>query len=317
MLLGLAAPEARVYRHLLEHGAQRTADIATALGREGREVRAAVQALIDKGLVIARDAAEREVRLVRPDTALHRLVHERVAAIRCSQAAVANSYLASRWTAHPEVGEDLLEYATGEEALARLAHAERMVRSEVCRFEPAPGPGDHRPGPVELGNLRRGVAYRVVYAKRAVEDEDHYQRVIRPRIAEGEEARVLPDLPTQLTVFDGLTAFVSLCADGGPGDAAVLVVHSSGLLCALAGLFDHAWRAAYPMHVSEANPPQLRPVERQVLELLSCGLSDQLVAERLGISRRTFSRHMERLSHRAGAATRFQLALSATRNGWL
>ncbi|MEV7562846.1 hypothetical protein [Streptomyces sp. NPDC089795] len=41
------------------------------------------------------------------------------------------------------------------------------------------------------------------------------------------------------------------------------------------------------------------------------------MAELLGVSRRTLSRHLESINTRAGSTTRFQMALHAARNGWI
>jgi DNA-binding NarL/FixJ family response regulator len=71
------------------------------------------------------------------------------------------------------------------------------------------------------------------------------------------------------------------------------------------------------MHVGDRSPSSLRPVERQVLELLAMGLTDETIADRLGVSRRTLTRHVERLMSKAGVDGRFQLGLYAARNGWI
>ncbi|MFJ7779874.1 helix-turn-helix domain-containing protein [Streptomyces yangpuensis] len=97
----------------------------------------------------------------------------------------------------------------------------------------------------------------------------------------------------------------------------LLVVHPSSLLSALAGLFETSWRAALPMHLNDRVPCGLQPVHRRILELLSTGVTDDTIAELLGISRRTLSRHVEALNARAGSVTRFQMALYAARNGWI
>ncbi|MGH3735455.1 MAG: LuxR C-terminal-related transcriptional regulator [Micromonosporaceae bacterium] len=58
-------------------------------------------------------------------------------------------------------------------------------------------------------------------------------------------------------------------------------------------------------------------MERRLLALLAAGAGDETIARTLGVSRRTFFRYLEKLMSRAGATTRFQLAMHATRQGWL
>ncbi|MFG3344018.1 helix-turn-helix domain-containing protein [Streptomyces sp. NPDC048018] len=99
--------------------------------------------------------------------------------------------------------------------------------------------------------------------------------------------------------------------------AYLLMVHPSSLLSALTGLFETSWRAALPMHLSDHVPYGLQPTHRRILELLSAGVTDETIAELLGISRRTLSRHVETINTRAGSVTRFQMALYAARNGWI
>ncbi|WP_371649780.1 MULTISPECIES: hypothetical protein [unclassified Streptomyces] len=95
------------------------------------------------------------------------------------------------------------------------------------------------------------------------------------------------------------------------------VVRPSSLLSALTGLFETAWRSAYPMYLSGQVPRALRPVQRRILELLGTGVSDDNIADLLGISRRTLSRNLEQLHQLAGSVSRFQLALHAARHDWI
>lgn len=169
----------------------------------------------------------------------------------------------------------------------------------------------------EVRSLERGVVYRVVYSKSAVENGAYYGVNIKPCIAAGEQARVLPSVPVKLTVFDRRIAFVSMSFVEAEINHSMLVVRPSSLLSALTGLFETAWRTALPLHQGTRAPAALPPSQRRILELLGAGVSDETIAELLGISRRTLSRQLEQLMGRAGTTTRFQLALQAARSGWL
>ncbi|WP_423834523.1 helix-turn-helix domain-containing protein [Streptomyces manipurensis] len=71
------------------------------------------------------------------------------------------------------------------------------------------------------------------------------------------------------------------------------------------------------MHLDDRATYGLQPVHRRIPELLATGVTDDTIAELLGISRRTLSRHVEAINARAGSVTRFQMALHAARNGWI
>ncbi|WP_374099643.1 helix-turn-helix domain-containing protein [Streptomyces sp. I4(2020)] len=64
-------------------------------------------------------------------------------------------------------------------------------------------------------------------------------------------------------------------------------------------------------------PRPARATDRRLLALLVAGVADKAVATRMGLSRRTVQRRIQRLMELAGATTRMQLAWQAARRGWL
>jgi DNA-binding NarL/FixJ family response regulator len=74
------------------------------------------------------------------------------------------------------------------------------------------------------------------------------------------------------------------------------------------------------LHLGEAAPPAptlLSPRETEVLALLSEGLSNRDVAERLGISRHTAKFHVNAILDKLGATTRTEAVVLAARSGLL
>jgi DNA-binding NarL/FixJ family response regulator len=57
--------------------------------------------------------------------------------------------------------------------------------------------------------------------------------------------------------------------------------------------------------------------EREVLQLVVDGASNDEIGSRLGISSRTVESHLRRLFERHGVASRTELAARALREGWL
>jgi DNA-binding CsgD family transcriptional regulator len=315
--LGLSRLEAEVYAHLLAAGPSSADDIAAALTLGGEETRAAVERLTRVGLV-GHAGEGGALAPIAPAAGLDLLAAERNSELRQAQVAANLAFDTFRRTVWPQPTEGLIEIVTGgAEIRERIRQVEANATSEILRFDSPPYHSTGNLNQTEFDNLAKGVRYHVVYGRAAIEVPGYYEENIQPCIAAGEEARVLPSVPVKLSIHDQRVALVSLSIVQAEVNRSMVIVYPSALLSALIGLFEIAWRAALPMHVGERGPSFLRPVERQVLELLAMGLTDEVIAERLGVSRRTLTRHVERLMNRAGVDGRFQLGLYAARNGWL
>ncbi|MFJ1704827.1 helix-turn-helix domain-containing protein [Kitasatospora sp. NPDC088346] len=324
--LGLTDRQAQTYLALLAIGPCGRSDLAGELGHHGideedpshaGELDRLLAQLRRLGLITTSGADGREHVPVEPTIALEYLAHARTAELRQAHQAAVSAYRGYRRTVSPQATEDLVEVVTGPSIVERIWNIEEAAESEVLRFDSPPYHTDGAANPVEVEKLRQGVEYRVVYSKSAVQNPAYYSVNIQPCIAAGEQARVLPTVPVKLTVFDRRLAIVSMSFVEAEVNDSLLVVHPSSLLSALTGLFETAWRTALPMHRSDRVPPALSPVHRRILELLATGVTDETIAELLGISRRTLSRQLEQLNTRAGSLTRFQMALYAARSGWI
>jgi DNA-binding NarL/FixJ family response regulator len=85
-------------------------------------------------------------------------------------------------------------------------------------------------------------------------------------------------------------------------------------------LFDMVWERALPLHAgdsAERDTCQLAAEDRMLLQMLAAGLKDQVIARQLDVSLRTARRRLAHLMTTTGATSRFQLALAASRRGWL
>ncbi|SER83297.1 helix-turn-helix transcriptional regulator [Streptomyces qinglanensis] len=315
--LGLDAEEEALYRAALAAGPCTLEHLASRLDRDPALVQAVAERLIGLGLLAGSGDSRPGVVPLEPTWALERLLTVRSAELQDARLAAAHAYRAFRRTVHPPATEDLVEVVTGDRIKERIHQVEAAVEHEVLRLDSPPYHTGGGPNPLEIDNLARGVVYRAVYAKSAVQNTAYYAGNVMPCISAGEQARVASGVPVKLAVFDGREAQVSMSSAGTEADDSLLVVRPSSLLSALVGLFETAWQAALPLHFGERVPRVLRPLQRRILELLSSGLTDETMAELLGISRRTLSRHLADLSSRAGATTRFQLALHAVRRGWI
>ncbi|MGX5189188.1 LuxR C-terminal-related transcriptional regulator [Streptomyces avermitilis] len=90
----------------------------------------------------------------------------------------------------------------------------------------------------------------------------------------------------------------------------------------LGDLFDRVWESAIPFSGGRPQPrdrgeEELTGQEQAVLRLLGEGLTDEVVARKLGVSVRTGRRITAELMGRLGARSRFQAGLRAAQLGWL
>jgi DNA-binding NarL/FixJ family response regulator len=72
-----------------------------------------------------------------------------------------------------------------------------------------------------------------------------------------------------------------------------------------------------PVRFGADDPGELSADESKLLTLLASGVTDKAVGRALGWSERTVQRHVTKLMQRTGARTRFQIAMEATRRGWI
>ncbi|WP_251091709.1 helix-turn-helix domain-containing protein [Streptomyces sp. Caat 7-52] len=315
--LGLAPEEAEIYLAMLRTGHTTATDLAGHLGWKPEEAEQTLTRLTELGMAASGTTDRFQATPIDPAIALDHLAHARSAELQLAHTAANNAYRDYRRSVSPQARDDLVEVVTGTRITERILHIEGAAESEVLRFDSPPYHIPAGANPTEVRNLERGVEYRVVYSKSAVQNHAYYTTNIQPCIAAGENARVLPTVPVKLTIFDRRLAIVSMSFVEAEVNDSLLLVRPSSLLSALTGLFETSWRSAFPMHCSDRVPSALRPVQARILELLGAGVTDDTIAELLGISRRTLSRNLEQLHHKAGTATRFQLALHAMRNGWV
>lgn len=119
-------------------------------------------------------------------------------------------------------------------------------------------------------------------------------------------------IPLLLVVVDDHAALLR-----NPGEEA-LVIPRSPLLASLIGLWGGMWTSARPLPQSAPEMPALSPGRRDaVLGFLSRGVKDEAAARELGVSVRTYRRHVAILLEEMGASSRFQAGALAARDGLL
>jgi DNA-binding NarL/FixJ family response regulator len=140
------------------------------------------------------------------------------------------------------------------------------------------------------------------------------------------EVRTLP-MPAVAIVADQAHVAPALAAGArgvvlrdqvGPGIHAALAAVRSGLTVMDAALAE-TLVPAQPVRAPNATPArgrgELTERERQVVQLLSEGLSNKLIADRLGISDHTAKFHVNGVMMKLGASTRTEAVVEAMRRG--
>jgi DNA-binding CsgD family transcriptional regulator len=167
---------------------------------------------------------------------------------------------------------------------------------------------------LQARRMADGVAYRTLYHQQVYDDADLFASMTR-MIEAGEDARVLADLPVKLVIGDDHIALL-VPEPARAGVAGSLVVHASGLLNAFCGLFETLWTLGVPV-TAEEPAVRLSERDRTIITLMAAGLTDEAIARRLQLSRRTVVRRITALLDRLGATTRFQAGVQAANRGWL
>lgn len=318
--LGVSNVEQAVYEVLLRHPDVTLVDLIklTPFGRD--RLLTVLKSLADKGMLTSTGGRPAVFSPAPPDLAVEVLALQRQQEI--DRARLAGAVLSTRtgnesWL----VPDPPVQVVRGPEAVAhRFRQVQRLARKEVLIL-------DKPPYAVEPDGAQhllrrelqdRGVRYRTIYHRDALGPEGRADE-LRRLAAYGELARVLADVPLRLVVADRR---IGLVPHEAASDGQTLLLRSSTLLDGLVTLFEALWERAVPLWPSTGRTFSDRDKtaaptgdDLQLLTLLAAGLTDQAIARKLGVARRTAERRVRRLMDGFGAQTRFQAGLQAAMRG--
>ncbi|WNZ07845.1 helix-turn-helix domain-containing protein [Streptomyces sp. 11x1] len=320
--IGLDETHESAYRALVSVGAADVPDLARRLTLGEHDTERALRRLERHGLAAQSSARPGRWVAAPPGVALGALLTQRrheLEKAELTAALLAEEYRAS--AAEP-AAHDLVEVVIGSAAIAqRFLQLQLGATEEVCAMVTgAPiavsGPENN---PAEEQTTGRGVGYRVV-VERAVLDEDAGLTELSAALDREERVRVMDEVPTKLVIADRTLAMVPLTTH--TAEPAALVVHASGLLELLSGLFESVWRQALPLRlgsgrVTEDVPDAPDDTDLEILSLLLAGMTDASVAKQLELGLRTVQRRVKRLMELAGVTTRLQLGWHAYERAWV
>lgn len=216
--------------------------------------------------------------------------------------------------------EQTLTVVRGDRAVGHvLETAVKGCAAELVEVQP----GDGRPGgPLQrvvgqsLPVLARGVRHRAVYQHSARSHEPALAR-IEGITARGAEVRTLAETCGRLVVCDRTVAFVP--AGEEPAGAVVAVRHPA-LVAYLADVFERQWVRAAPVDPATAgrrDASVLSDLQRTILRAMVSGETDERIARRVGLSRRTVVAHICKAAERFGSSSRAQLGYLLAGSGLL
>jgi DNA-binding CsgD family transcriptional regulator len=167
-----------------------------------------------------------------------------------------------------------------------------------------------------LPALRRGASVRTIYTDAVYSDTDGIS-FIRDTVRAGCQARTVTHLPTAnypASVIIGRQVAL-LWPAAGSSDCRWSIHHDGNKVTAINGHLENLWNTAAPVDPANAAACRLTPLERRILHQLCLGAKDVSAARMLGISVRTYRRHVTAVCVRLDASTRFEAGVKAAMAG--
>ncbi len=324
--LGLDPEAEGVYRFMLTHRDWGVAQIAKGLGWSEACVEEALNRLAD--LMLLRRSREAPSRLapVHPELGLQALLQRQEAQLlkqqqRLAESQAATAELIAEYTGlySRNINQDVYWLEGMDSVQNRLEELAERTRSVCMSFMPGGGQSPESLAaskPLDELMLQRGVKVLTVYLDSMRNHLPTYNYACWLS-AHGGEVRTTPTLPLRMVLFDREAALLPVNPEHTRKGA--VQVNFPAVILALTVLFKQTWESGAVLGGGET--PQaaddLTSQERELLRLLSQGLTDAAAAHRLGVSLRTERRMIAGVMQRLDARSRFQAAFRAAQRDWI
>jgi DNA-binding CsgD family transcriptional regulator/DNA-binding Lrp family transcriptional regulator len=321
-VVGVSAPEERVYEALIRSGPAAVSDLAAENGITRERAARILARLADQGLATRLPGRPARFAAVMPELAASALIaaqESQLRRLRAHAQLFASGQRALPAAQHPAELIEVIEGALNvRNAFVRLR---REARKQIRVFDKPPYTGDQPEGnPDEYQPLDAGqVRYRTIYDRAGLVQPGRIAE-IRNGIQHGERARVARSLPMKMALCDDRLALIPVATSGHRVSQAAYLIHPSSLLAAFSELFEVIWQRAVPLkqaHALSSGEPVLSERDRDLLGLLAGGATDAVIAGAFGCSVRTVVRQVRRIMTMTGAENRFQAGMEASRRGWV
>ena len=314
----------RSYQWMMTRRSFTADELAREVGLTRTEAQHTLTSLLAVRLVRAVPDAPRTYGAVSPDIAAAEAtgpieaeidqLQLRAARVRASLRTFQLTYLGARLHGLPGGALETLE--SPEDVEGALVSAMRNCGEEVFTVEPDPPLG----GPAEpihaLGRelVERHVRVRSLHTHAARAHRVAHACLTR-LVRSGAEVRTTRYILRRMTVFDRSIAFIP---DPEAGLGVTIVRHPT-VVSVLCDWMEDAWDTGAPFEPADMGyAVALDDMQQAILDMLSNGLKDEIIARRLRISLRTCRRHIADLMVRLDANSRFQAGVNAVRlRDWL
>ena len=305
--LGVTHAEQRVYEALLDQGGLTLARLNELTGISRTQLAGLLKSLEALGMLSR--TADKPALFVPapPDIAVEVLAARRTEEI--ARARLAGVSLSARF---PGEGGSPIQLVRGRETVGHRFHQlKRVAKHELLILDKPPFVVEPDGGRSALQRElhARGVRCRTVYDRDDLDATGRFDD-LKQATPPAEQVRVAAGLPMTLVVVDRRLGLVPYELPDGDHS---LLLRSSALLNGLVLLFEGVWERASPVWPGAEEP--LTTDDQQLLALLAAGLTDQAIARKLGVAKRTVERRIRRLMDSLGAQTRFQAGLQAAIRG--
>ncbi len=213
-----------------------------------------------------------------------------------------------------------LTLLTGGELISKaLTAAVDGCRHELLTAQPGGGRAPQMLSEAlerDLRLLSRDVRQRTIY-QHTVRSHRATLSYIEQVTAAGAEVRTLAEVFERFIICDQKVAFIPVSEERG---SAALEIRHPALVRFLAQSFNNAWARSIPVHpdTSPLRPPSITSdVQRTILLAVVSGETDDSIARRLGMSRRSVAEHIRKVSLRLESSSRAQLGYLLAASGLL
>ena len=318
--LGLGPAEERIYQQLAPLSGGPLADVANVLGTTTGQLPDRLAGLVEGGMV---DLSGGKVTVLPLAVLVTRLIDEESQAADRSrehlrELAQAIPFLVAS-AARPgpgqmeELGSLDGELSAGGNALQLLTDLIETSKGDLLWWRPDAWllPRESAISVVVGRAVASGRRSRAIYPLRALHEAPE---VLQARARQGEQVRVIDEMPTRMLVISGTHAI--LPEPLGFADEPRILVRQPAIVGALTLLFERYWEQAIALPDLDTRRPRV-DVRGSLLRQLAAGAKDEHIARTLGLSLRTVRRRVADLMIELGADTRFQAGVEAARRGWL
>ncbi|MFI7501489.1 LuxR C-terminal-related transcriptional regulator [Streptomyces sp. NPDC049687] len=216
--------------------------------------------------------------------------------------------------------EPLLTLLSGDHVITRaLEAAVGNCTHELLTAQPGGGREPHLLAEAlhrDLGNLKRGVRQRTIYQHSVRSHQPTLAYVERVTEA-GAEVRTLAEVFERVIICDQEVAFIPVSPERSN---AALQIRDPAVVRFLARWFENAWSrslAVDPVRSPPKSAVVMSDVRRTILQAVIAGETDDSIARRLGMSRRSVVEHVRKVSQELGSSSRAQLGYLLATSGLL